>query len=1274
MTARYVLADGKIDKMTTTRVGTALQGDHDGAGLRELFWDMAMRYHTAPGAQAAVRRAAACATTRCLNLGNAPDAEAWHALRRVMGGEVPSPTMQERTEEGLRRRAHGEAAASEAEKRTRAAHAQDAMEAATRARRAQTSRHATPRVVTVSEEAERLRAAASTLGVTIDAPAKDVRRAYLLAAIRAHPDKAGGSNPAFIALRDALERINGATEETRHRAALEVQQAQGTATQAIRRARHDAVDTAPHLSEAVVLARDEASRRALSDWIPGWKRAAGHLRSANRAYMDLWLQYQKQVLRALNEQAQGVPGASYKTHAERAAAEAVERRATRRQAREQATRAAVDAMRERERRAAHDRRAAAIAAAHKMRERSETDLRLAIQEDEDALTRSYRVRVPYAAWTQHKDDDSDRYILYDIAEITQRGGTVQAILERTDATYAERRTGTGKYWDRIQVTWQELTGVTRFGAAHKGCELEPKGVTDDTSEEDAQADEEEQALERGETRRATREATRHIARARAAARAAARILRDADRRDAPGDAAEEALRYEEAEIPEVHSDTSDGEGYAHEQERDATAHGTRDRQPATNARRRGAWSGRNWAREAWMGSVAAAEYAAAWRSDSPERPPRSAAAEAAGRAAQQTSIAANTDGGTRASLATVRETQRRTGRLWHAAQDACDADVQRRATALLTSVTRAWREANPQAQDTPEAAHTAVRAADELQRRRPAENSVATAARKRSMLEAAKAAYAMSALPECGDAGNTAEDGAREQAKQVLRRMQQGHSPPEGCDESDDAYVVMVDMMTAIFEQAARGAPSQDGTPPTRLPPRPAPRGHEADARESAWDDASEMDVPVPATAPPTHISIHVGNLRDRYVPRPWGADDRRVDRSTPFGNPFPLRQEDDLHERNLACDAYEEVLRGDPQSTDVQAIADGYGLQVDRHRATTSAVRELHHAIHQLAEDVAALPAGRSIRLMCHCAPRRCHAHSIAKAVRDLLHGRGVRILADDGERASAEAAFGTHSRLVTESAAHTENSEGDHDGDAAAQTNGDVSDRTRRTEMHTAMHTSRSNAPSGAGTTADRAPSQLIDKLSARLNEQRNKKAFETFMRTLPNPTYFRVHQGTAADTDTVRAAHGLEMDDELTNEPHEAGADDEGTGAMAQGDEQDERSNCMDVVDETPMHDAESAQQREVEVPVERVKCAGDSGGETIRGHESVRDAKGRGGADGGEQRERRGARPPRKRAKGEKSQRRRQDDGKQHDRAGPARREGPALPSGEREHEPDRARAI
>ena len=41
----------------------------------------------------------------------------------------------------------------------------------------------------------------------------------------------------------------------------------------------------------------------------------------------------------------------------------------------------------------------------------------------------------------------------------------------------------------------------------------------------------------------------------------------------------------------------------------------------------------------------------------------------------------------------------------------------------------------------------------------------------------------------------------------------------------------------------------------------------------------------------------------------------------------------------------------------------------------------------------------------------------------------------------------------------------------------------------------------------------------------------------------------------------------------------------------------------------------------MPVECVMYVGDSGGETIRGHEGVRDAEGRGGANGGEQRAKR-----------------------------------------------------
>ena len=111
-------------------------------------------------------------------------------------------------------------------------------------------------------------------------------------------------------------------------------------------------------------------------------------------------------------------------------------------------------------------------------------------------------------------------------------------------------------------------------------------------------------------------------------------------------------------------------------------------------------------------------------------------------------------------------------------------------------------------------------------------------------------------------------------------------------------------------------------------------------------------------------------------------------------------------------------------------------------------------------------------------------------------------------------------------------------------------------------------------------------------------------------------------------------------------------------------------MGVADETPVQDAESAQQREVEVPVECVMCVGDGGGETSQGQEGAHNAGSRGGIDDGEQRVGRGAqgaeddegdkamkgdedtsmqrvesgkkkRPPRKRAKGTGSQQQRQD---------------------------------
>ena len=127
---------------------------------------------------------------------------------------------------------------------------------------------------------------------------------------------------------------------------------------------------------------------------------------------------------------------------------------------------------------------------------------------------------------------------------------------------------------------------------------------------------------------------------------------------------------------------------------------------------------------------------------------------------------------------------------------------------------------------------------------------------------------------------------------------------------------------------------------------------------------------------------------------------------------------------------------------------------------------------------------------------------------------------------------------------------------------------------------------------------------------------------------------------------------MDDEPTNEPHEAGADDEGTGAMAQCEEQDERSDDMGVADETPAHDAERAQRREVEAPVDCVMCVGDGDGETGQGHEGTHDAESRGDKKKKKQR---------RRAAGAASHVQRQAAARR-DRSEHARQLSPALPSG------------
>ena len=498
--------------------------------------------------------------------------------------------------------------------------------------------------------------------------------------------------------------------------------------------------------------------------------------------------------------------------------------------------------------------------------------------------------------------------------------------------------------------------------------------------------------------------------------------------------------------------------------------------------------------------------------------------------------------------------------------------------------------------------------------------------------------------------------------------------------------------MAAVLE-SLQGAQDVTGGP-LRGAPRVAGVRNQHDDAAHATDATADSGTRGDRRQHPPHLAIHVGNLRTtgKAARRPRGAEDRRVDRTTAYGNPFLVNPTND-RDRDAACAAFDELIRDDTKGANVRDIATRYGLEIDPRFEGQKATNARIDALQRLERDALTLRPGQCIRLMCHCAPKRCHAHVIANEIQRRLRARSVHILVDNGAREESEASR------------EDDTNADEANGGADASSDDEAVHATERRAEQGAPDdealTDRAGAPPAL---PERRANRLIDKLLERHNRLRNKRANEAFIHEMDDlirtnsaaeltrgsePTMRQgtmthgggvdmtdtgnggnTREGTATGTDTVRAAHGLEMDDELTNEPHEAGADDEGTGAMAPCDEQDERSNSMGVVDETPVHNTERAQQREVGEPVECVRCVGDSGGENSQGQEGAHNAESRGGIDDGEQRVGRGAqgaeddegdkamkgdedtsmqrvesgkkkRPPRKRAKGTGSQQQRQD---------------------------------
>jgi hypothetical protein len=92
---------------------------------------------------------------------------------------------------------------------------------------------------------------------------------------------------------------------------------------------------------------------------------------------------------------------------------------------------------------------------------------------------------------------------------------------------------------------------------------------------------------------------------------------------------------------------------------------------------------------------------------------------------------------------------------------------------------------------------------------------------------------------------------------------------------------------------------------------------------------------------------------------------------------------------RDAVCFAFDEFLK-DPIGADLDAIAAKYQLRVDGRFRKPAARQGLADAL-DAAE--ARLRVGESLRLMCWCFPKRCHADGIAQTLCRRLREAGIEV-----------------------------------------------------------------------------------------------------------------------------------------------------------------------------------------------------------------------------------------------------------------------------------------
>ena len=146
---------------------------------------------------------------------------------------------------------------------------------------------------------------------------------------------------------------------------------------------------------------------------------------------------------------------------------------------------------------------------------------------------------------------------------------------------------------------------------------------------------------------------------------------------------------------------------------------------------------------------------------------------------------------------------------------------------------------------------------------------------------------------------------------------------------------------------------------------------------------------------------LRVANVNDDAARRPLpGFEDVYVGRTTTYGNPFPMGDRgQDERLRDRVCNAFQALIEA-PPSTRAVDVAGPRRLQVDA-RFRGAEARDWGRAMHGLAER---LRAGKRLRLLCHCLPKRCHAQSIGQwLMRHIQTGAGGASSDGDGGNTAA-------------------------------------------------------------------------------------------------------------------------------------------------------------------------------------------------------------------------------------------------------------------------------